>query len=476
MSTAHIYFCEQPIESSNTLIICEQQTLKQAGLDKRLGIPSDTYSAMVNRLLKGQGGLQGTYVGTKQYFIHCLPSTSSRHNSPHRCWTIPSILKNIRHSDMCIRIMLAPEAIEAAVLSIARGFPSYSGHSRASSSPNISISIEATRPAEFDTLALYSKLEAVRSAARLVDMPPNKLNVTRFIQEARHVATEHNIPMQVIRGETLLEHHLGGIWAVGKGAAESPALVCLSWNPLNASHRVAWVGKGIVYDSGGLSIKSKTGMPSMKGDMGGAAAVLAAFKAAIQLEVPYAISAVLCLAENAVDRHSTRPDDIITMHSGKNVEINNTDAEGRLVLSDGLSWVASHAAVDTLIDVATLTGAAQIAVGKQLGAIYTNNERLEQLCVESGKAVGEPVYPLPYLPEFHRRELSSPVADMTNSVKDRANAQSSCAAHFIESHLPQPAPPWLHIDIAGPSWGIAKRGTGFGVGLLLAVSQRLARP
>ena len=475
MSTAHIYFCEQPIESSSTLLICEQQTLKQDGLANALGIPTDTFSAMANRLLKSQGGLQSTYVGTKQFHIHCLPSQASRHNSPHRCWTIPSVLKNLRHSDMCIRVMLAPEAIEAAILSIARGYPSYSGLSRATTNVNIAISLEPTEDAKFDTLALYSKLEAVRNAARLVDMPPNKLNVTRFIQEARHIATEHNIPMQVIRGETLIEHHLGGIWAVGKGAAESPALVYLNWTPANPSHRVAWVGKGIVYDSGGLSIKSKTGMPGMKGDMGGAAAVLAAFKAAIQLNVPYAISAVLCLAENAVDQHSTRPDDIISMHSGKHVEINNTDAEGRLVLSDGLSWVAAQDNIDAFIDVATLTGAAQVAIGKQLGAIYTNTERLEHLCVESGKSIGEPVFPLPYLPEFHRRELSSSVADMTNSVKDRANAQSSCAAHFIESHLPNPAPPWIHIDIAGPSWGLAKRGTGFGVGLLLTLSERISQ-
>lgn len=475
MTKTNLYFCEQPIDADAILIICESYHLKREGISQEIGIPAESLSVMTKSLIGRNGGTKSTYVGSKRIIVHALPEQFSRHNSPHRCWTIPSVIKSIRENSICIRVILKPDAIEAVTIAIGKGFPSYSATTRPVMNQNVALCLQPTTKADFDTQALLIKINAVRSAARLVDTPPNILNVSRFIEEARDFAAEHNLPLQLIRGKALVEQGLNGIWAVGKAAEESPALVCLRWTPPTPtiSHRVAWVGKGIVFDSGGLSIKSKTGMPNMKGDMGGAAAVFSAFKAAVQLEVPYEVYAVLCLAENAVDGASTRPDDIINMHSGKNVEINNTDAEGRLVLADGLSWIAQNTTVDTLIDVATLTGAALVSIGKQLGAIYTNSERLEHLAVDAGKSIGEAVFPLPYLPEFHKRELVSAVADMTNSVKDRANAQSSCAAYFIESHLPSPAPPWLHIDIAGPSWGSGKRGTGFGVGLLLSLSQRL---
>jgi probable aminopeptidase NPEPL1 len=197
--------------------------------------------------------------------------------------------------------------------------------------------------------------------------------------------------------------------------------------------------------------------------------VLAAFEAAVRLGSTTAITAVLCLAENSVGPESTRPDDILTMRSGKTVEVNNTDAEGRLVLADGLAWLCEGDRPDELFDLATLTGAALVATGKVHAALYCSDEALEQRVLAVGRAVGEPCHALPYAPELFRKEFRSPVADMKNSVKDRANAQSSCAGQFIANHLPAGAPPWCHIDLAGPAESADGRGTGFGVGLLLGL-------
>jgi probable aminopeptidase NPEPL1 len=212
-------------------------------------------------------------------------------------------------------------------------------------------------------------------------------------------------------------------------------------------------------------------MPGMKNDMGGAAAVLQAFRAAVLRGHPQRLTAVLCVAENAIGPEATRPDDIIQLRSGRTVEVNNTDAEGRLVLADGVAWAAESVQPDTIIDLATLTGAAPMSTGKLIAAIYSNEEELEAAACRAGRAAGEPVFPLPYAPELYRREFKSAVADMKNSVKDRNNAQSACAAQFIAAHLPHPAPRWLHVDIAGTATDGEGRGTGFGVGLLLELAQ-----
>ncbi len=220
----------------------------------------------------------------------------------------------------------------------------------------------------------------------------------------------------------------------------------LSHTPADAKRSVAWVGKGIVYDTGGLSLKGKTDMPGMKRDMGGAACVLAAFEAAVRGGFPDALHAVLCLAENAIGPEAVRNDDVLTLYSGKTVEVNNTDAEGRVVLADGIAYAVKHLSPEIIVDLATLTGAQLVATGKRHAAIVCNDEALEARCVAAGRHSGDLVHPLPYAPEFFRSEFKSDVADLKNSVKDRMNAQSSCAAQFIAEHLG---------DFAG---GLAARG------------------
>ena len=184
---------------------------------------------------------------------------------------------------------------------------------------------------------------------------------------------------------------------------------------------------------------------------------------------------MLCLAENSVGPESTRPDDVHTGFSGRTVEVVNTDAEGRLVLGDGVAYAASVLGAATVIDMATLTGAQSVATGKRHGAVYASTEAGEVLTVRAGRFSGDLMHPVPYAPEMWRHEFRSTVADMTNNVKDRGNAQVSCAGQFIGNHLPDgwldtAGHTWIHIDMAAPAWDKpSERGTGFGVALLSAI-------
>jgi probable aminopeptidase NPEPL1 len=262
----------------------------------------------------------------------------------------------------------------------------------------------------------------------------------------------------------------GGLYGIGKAATCPPRLVMLEYVPDNYDERIALVGKGIVYDTGGLSLKSKDGMPGMKYDMGGSAGVLGGFVAAVKMNLSKRIMLILCMAENAIGPIAVRNDDILTLYSGKTVEVNNTDAEGRLVLADGVAHASKHFDdCDLIVDMATLTGAQLVAAGKTHAGILANSSDLEGRAVRAGLQSGDLVVPLLYAPELLMKEFDSKVADMKNSVKDRSNAQASCAGHFIEAHLHDSYKGgWLHVDMAGPGDhnGV---GTGYGVALVLAL-------
>lgn len=208
----------------------------------------------------------------------------------------------------------------------------------------------------------------------------------------------------------------------------------------------------------------------MKRDMGGAAGVLCGFVAAVKSGFKHNLVCLLACAENSVGPNATRPDDVHTFFSGHTVEINNTDAEGRLVLGDAVAYGVREFNPDVLLDMCTLTGAQGIATGKLHAALVCSDENWEQACVRAGRASGDLVHPLMYCPElFGTHEFSSAIADMKNSVHDRANGQVSCAAQFIANHLPKDfceTHPWLHVDMAYPVH-CGERATGYGVALLL---------
>jgi probable aminopeptidase NPEPL1 len=437
----------------------------------------------------------------------CVPSVASRHNSPTRPDVVFDKLPGLLTSEneqvegaltmtlVQLVFVLAPgndkfsEENSAASFSaaLARSLPLYSRKASANDAEQVVVQVSffsAARDAfcwsqEKDTTFLRQlsvSAEAVRQAASLVDQPCNECHTDGMVERAKRLVEEMEHDSNVegtvslvkcCVGEDLAKEGFGGIYGVGKAASRPPALVVLKYEPKSGSGgSVAWVGKGIVYDTGGLSLKTPVGMPGMKRDMGGAAAILEAFRATCLLGSSKTVYAVLCLAENAIGPLAARPDDIHTMYSGLTVEINNTDAEGRLVLGDGVAYVSKHLGVDVILDMCTLTGAQGISTGEIHAAIVCNQDEIEQSAVLAGKKTGDLCHPLLYCPELFMNEFRSSVADMKNSVANRANAQSSCAAQFIAAHMKEYTNTWIHVDMAYPV-SKGERATGYGVMLLL---------
>ena len=433
-----------------------------------------------------------TLTGTnpRRLVVGCLPDTVSRYNCKARPECVQRVVAGAKLSTSkknAVLFVLDDAAHALPVLNaMARPFPLFS---LKSVSKGDSLAKASAKSGTLQVLAVDKKggvvtidrtvragVDAAREAARLVDMPPTDMNPEAMAKEARKLlAGIRGVKCQAIIGPDLLKKKLGGIHAVGRTAVKAPRLFVATYTPAKTTKKtrhIALVGKGITYDTGGLSIKGKTAMPSMKCDMGGAAATLGAFKVLASSGCKHRLSLLLCLAENAVGPRSYKPDDVLTMHSGKTVEINNTDAEGRLVLADGVSYAARVLKCDTIFDAATLTGAQLIATGNLHASIFSNSARLEKLTVEAGSASGDLVHPLMFCPELYKREFKSPIADMRNSVRNRANAQVSCAAQFIYWHIEDTDADWCHVDLAGPAF-IADRGTGFGTALLSEAVRRL---
>ncbi|KAJ3154464.1 putative aminopeptidase npepl1 [Irineochytrium annulatum] len=339
-----------------------------------------------------------------------------------------------------------------------------------------------------DAAKLQVAVDSARFISSLVDMPPNELHVDHYVELVRKAHNEKlkakGVTMTVIEGKDLEAKGYGLIWGVGKASEHLPALVILSHTPAKATKTVAFVGKGIVYDTGGLSIKGSTAMPTMKTDMGGSAGVLGGFMSSVLSGAAdkFNLHAVICLAENSVGPLSTRPDDVHIGYSGKSVEINNTDAEGRLVLGDGVAHVCKHINPDYLIDMATLTGASAYASGQKHAGVLSNSAEMENTILAAGRKSGDLCFPLIYAPEFHgiEKQFKSTVADMKNSVKERQDAQSSSAGFFIQAHMSPEGKWkeggegfWAHVDMAFPVT-VDDRAVGWGVGLLTEFSNSLS--
>jgi probable aminopeptidase NPEPL1 len=361
-----------------------------------------------------------------------LPTSVSRHNSPGQPYAITSLLK--KHARLKENTVIAPlcessDHIFSTVCAISRVGGALMYNRKTTGTGQSGGIVKDTSPPSTSTLNLifpfaidnvvrgkFSQLTwGIQLTRRLVDMPCNELHSKSFTDQALELiqGMEH-VNSRVIKGQELDEKGFGGLYGVGKAAIHPPAMVILSYEPPSAkgNKSTVLVGKGIVFDTGGLQIKTKAGMPGMKRDMGGAAAILSAFLALVRSGTvsKRPLHAILCLAENAVSNDAVRADDIITLYSGKTVEINNTDAEGRLVLSDGVSRAIKHLNPKVIIDMATLTGAQGIATGKYFGAIYCNDERLEKIAVEAGRQSGDLCHPVPFAPEFFRPEFLSAVA------------------------------------------------------------------
>ncbi|MCL1140036.1 aminopeptidase PepB [Shewanella pneumatophori] len=299
---------------------------------------------------------------------------------------------------------------------------------------------------------LTSRLESATFARQLINETPENLSPVVLASQAAKWLTEiggDKVSYRIIEGEELLEKKWIGIHAVGRGSERPPALLELDFNPLaaDADVSVALVGKGITFDSGGYSIKGSEGMLGMKCDMGGAATVTAALGLAIKSGLNKRVKLFLCCAENLISGHAYKLGDILKYKNGVTVEVVNTDAEGRLVLADGLQ-AASETGAPLIIDAATLTGAAVMAVGTNYNAIFSPKAEVLALAQQKALAVGERVWPLPLDP-WHKDNCPSPYADTANSrpMKGGGAGGASNAAGFLWRFV-APEANWLHIDLA----------------------------
>jgi leucyl aminopeptidase len=327
--------------------------------------------------------------------------------------------------------------------------------------------------------------EQVHRIRDFVNAPANHLNPEIFATKFKKLASAAGLKAEIFTDTQLKSQGFGGITSVGQGSASKPRLLHVTYVPKGGSKakkpkRIALVGKGITFDTGGYALKPREGMVTMKCDMSGAATVIAAAIAIAQLKLPIEVHAWAALAENMVSDTATRPSDVITMYGGKTVEVLNPDAEGRLVLGDALVKAAEVGkklgGLDGIVDVATLTGAQSIALGTRTAAVMTNNEKFQETFLNAVKLSGELFWPMP-LPEELRASLDSPIADIAN-IGDRMGGML-VAGLFLKEFV-DPQLPWLHLDIAGPAFNSGKEygytpegGTGMSLASLVTLAEEL---
>ena len=350
--------------------------------------------------------------------------------------------------------------------------------------PRVTAKPDGKAPAELvllgrDGAAVSAAVATARAGAAatwlvrdLANTPSNVKDPAWLADLARRLGAKAGLDVEVLGPRELAAGGFGGLLAVGAGSASTPRMVRLTYTPAEGDGRhVVVVGKGITYDTGGLSIKPREAMVPMKTDMAGAAVALATVLGAAQAHVPHKVTAVLPLAENHFGASSYRPGDVVTIHGGTTVEIANTDAEGRLVLADALAWADATLEPDVLVDVATLTGAASLGLGRQHAALYGTDEALVAALSAAGDRTGELVWPMPLVEDYEEAVRSS-VADLRHVPEDRRiGGGSITAALFLRRFVGQRA--WAHLDIAGPARStsdkheVTEGATGYGARLLL---------
>ncbi|MFI0483780.1 leucyl aminopeptidase [Actinomadura sp. 9N215] len=317
-----------------------------------------------------------------------------------------------------------------------------------------------------------ARARATALARDLANTPSREKDPSWLAAQAGQVAAETGLTVRVRGEKELVNEGFGGLVAVGGGSSRPPRLIELSYTPEDgpAERHVVLVGKGITFDSGGLSLKPNDGMKAMKTDMAGGAAVIAAMGALRGLGVRTRVTGLVAAAENMPSGSSMRPGDVIAHYGGTTSEVLNTDAEGRLVLADALAYARAELAPDVIVDVATLTGAAKVALGLRHAALFANDDALAAELARAGSASGEQVWRLPLVDDY-RAAIDSDVADINNIGRGGYGGGSITAALFLREFAGDR--PWAHLDIAGPGRAasddaeLTRGATGFGVRLLL---------
>ena len=387
-----------------------------------------------------------------------------------------------------------PAADDAELAAIAEGslfgsysFTAYRAASAAATRPPVSSIVVVSMAAGAPTARAVARrtrilAEAISATRDLINTAPADLYPASFADQAATAVADLPVEFTVLDEKKLAKGGYGGLIGVGKGSVRPPRLVSLEYSPRGARCHLALVGKGITFDSGGLSIKPAQGMEAMKSDMSGAAAVLSAVVAIARLGLKIRVTGWLALAENMPSGTAQRPSDVLTVRGGRTVEVLNTDAEGRLVLADALV-AAGEQEPDLIVDVATLTGAQMVALGNRTSAIMSNHDRLRDRLHAVADRVGEQFWPMPLPPEL-RSSMDSRVADIAN-IGDRYGGML-VAGLFLQEFVADRANgdggqlPWAHLDIAGPAFNTGSPhgytpsgGTGVAVRTLLGLAEDL---
>ena len=383
--------------------------------------------------------------------------------------------------DMRIALALpARDSAEAAAVALGALLGGYSFRRyRSEPAPGASLTVLAHAS---DTAEAVQRAHVVADAVALVrdlvNTPPSDLVPATFAARAEQVAAYSGLAITILDESALADAGYGGIVGVGQGSVHPPRLVRLEHAPEGASRSLVLAGKGITFDSGGLSLKPAKSMEAMKSDMSGAAAVLGAIQAIAALRLPVRVVAYLPLAENMPSGSAQRPSDVVTIFGGTTVEVTNTDAEGRLVLADVLAASAADSP-DILVDVATLTGAQIVALGPRVGGVMSNDDGLREALVDAARRAGDAMWPMP-LPAELGKGLESAVADLVNLPADSRGGGMLIAGLFLQEFVPNGVR-WAHLDIAGPAFNESapygytpKGGTGAATRTLVQLAQDMA--
>ncbi|MBM3268929.1 MAG: leucyl aminopeptidase [Candidatus Sericytochromatia bacterium] len=312
--------------------------------------------------------------------------------------------------------------------------------------------------------------QAVNWIRTLVNRPGNALTAAAFAEEARAMAAERpGIRCTILGRDEIRELGMGCFAGVNAGSADPPRLIVLEYDGERDGKPLALVGKGITFDTGGLDIKAKAGMEQMKDDMSGGAAVVGTIRAAADLGLPIRLVGIVPATDNMPGSHAIKPGDVLKSYSGLTVEVGNTDAEGRLVLADGLAYACKQFGPRAVVDMATLTGSVYVALGSVATGMFTLDDRMARVLEGAAEATGERIWRLPLWPE-HEDLVDSDIADIRNQGEP-GDSDGIAAAVFLKRFVGDL--PWVHLDIAGTSWAdkkqpyIPKGGTGVGVRLLI---------
>ncbi|MDX6627684.1 MAG: leucyl aminopeptidase [Solirubrobacterales bacterium] len=317
--------------------------------------------------------------------------------------------------------------------------------------------------------------EAQNRARDLQSTPANFATPSFLAARAEEIAARaDSVSTEIFGRDEIIAKGMGGLAAVSQGGSEDPRLIVLRYAGGGSGPTLGLVGKGVTFDTGGISLKPGAGMQEMKFDMSGGAAVLEAVAAIAELGLPIDLIAIVPSTENMPSGTAVKPGDVITQYNGKTVEVNNTDAEGRLILADALAYAVELGA-ERIVDIATLTGAVVIALGSTYAAVVANDDALAGELLAAGEATGELTWRLPLHPEF-KEMMKGTVADLSNLASKR-EAGTITAASFLEEFVDET--PWAHLDIAGTAWDVGREYTGkdasgYGVRLLVELARRLA--